>query len=262
MRSKTKAILIFMILTICLIIYAYRQVDEKPIKGLSEVVIASDSIFVEMSVIEKALMILQAELDEEVKTKRLLRYNGLWAAPLVMGNSDEIRAVVGYTVDFGNQKGTSGVSTDVKCILTMKKELNGAYSEIRENRKYEVVGDSSFKNFSWIIDHPYVAWIAKKDLCEEDRDDIALILFQQWLDTLKDWDSSERTFVITKYKEPEVKFWISSDTKAWGTQEGKTGSRPKHPGSLGSWIYNCQCRYQFLGYTSNVSLTTDGLVKS
>ena len=176
---------------------------------------------------EKAEEILQAELDREVKMGRLERYDELCATPLGAEMGENMQVEAAYTVYFGDGKGPSGVSTTVKCILTMKQEPD-----------------------------PYVAWISKEDVYGKDRDEIASMLFCQWMDTLKDWNTSGRTFLVTKYDTPEVSLIASTDTEAWETNIDLDGAKPKHPGSLGSWVYNCQCRYQFQGYTSNTSLGT------
>lgn len=205
---------------------------------------------------EKARAILQAELDEEVKAGRLLSYEGLWTVPLMAKKGDTLQAVAGYIAAFGNRNGASGVTTPVRCVLTLNREQDGTYSEIKDKREYEVLSDGTFDNFSWIIDHPYVAQVPKSDVYNKGRDEIALMLFCQWMDTLKDWNTSDRTFVVTEYDLPQADFWLSTDTDSWGEKEGKTGPRPRYPDCLGSWIYNCQCRYQYLGYSSNISLGT------
>lgn len=222
----------------------------------TEVVSESNVVTADPLAAEKAEEILQAELDREVKMGRLERYDELCATPLGAEMGENMQVEAAYTVYFGDGKGPSGVSTTVKCILTMKQEPDSTFSEIRDKREYEIMSDSEFDNFSWIIAHPYVAWISKEDVYGKDRDEIASMLFCQWMDTLKDWNTSGRTFLVTKYDTPEVSLIASTDTEAWETNIDLDGAKPKHPGSLGSWVYNCQCRYQFQGYTSNTSLGT------
>ncbi|MCI8608829.1 MAG: hypothetical protein HFE73_04220 [Firmicutes bacterium] len=217
----------------------------------TEVVPESNVVTADPLAAEKAEEILQAELDKEVKNGRLERYEDLCTTPLMAETGEDMQVEAAYTVHFG-----SGITTGVKCILTMKQKPDGTFSEVRDKREYEILGDSIGDNFSWIIAHPYVAWISKEDVYGKDRDEIASILFCQWMDTLKDWNTSDRTFLVTKYDTPEVDLIVSTDAEEWGTIPELEGPRPKHPGSLGSWIYSCQCRYQYLGYTSNVSLGT------
>lgn len=206
--------------------------------------------------VEKAQEILQAELNKEVKKGRMERFAEFCVAPLETEAGENMQVEAEYTVYFGDGKSPSGIATAVKCILTMKQEQDGTFSEVRDKREYEVLGDGGESNFSWIIDHPYVAWISKEEVYGKDRDEIAAILFCQWMDTLKDWNTSGRTFLVTKYDTPKVSLIASTDAEDWETNVNLDGARPKHPGSLGSWVYHCQCRYQFLGYTSNVSLGT------
>ncbi|MEY8369509.1 hypothetical protein AALA24_12210 [Anaerovoracaceae bacterium 42-11] len=205
---------------------------------------------------EKARAILQEELDQEVKAGRLLEYDGFWTAPLMAEKDEAIQVIAGYKAIFGSGKGASGFIATVKCILTMKQEADGTFSEMRDKRQYEEMGSDTSDNLSWIIDHPYVARISKEEVYGKGRDEIARMMFCQWMDTLKDWDTSTRTFLVTQYDSPEVRLIASVDTKKWETSPELEGPRPKHPDSLGGWIYNCQCRYQFLGYSSNVSLGT------
>lgn len=201
---------------------------------------------------------LESELSQEIEAGRLLRFDGPWAVPMgAVGDAeDEFQSMVGYTVYFGDGKGSAGFRSEVICSLTMKRKEGGGYTENRGERSYEVLGDGRFDNFSWIIDHPYVAQAAKSDVSGKSRDEIALMLYRQWMDTLKDWNTSGRTFVVTKYDKPAVKLFTATDTEDWGKKEGRNGTRPIHLGSVKSWIYTCQCRYQFLGYTANVSLGT------
>lgn len=212
---------------------------------------AKDSLAASQYAVKK----LESELSQEIEAGRLKQAGKPWAVSFDMGNS-EFRTIAGYKVYFGNDKGTAGFRSEVLCTLTVKKESDNSYTEAKDQRSYEVLGDGEFDNFSWIGAHPYTAQTSKADVRGKSRDEIALKLFCQWMDSLKDWNTSDRTFVVTKYDKPEVKLFTATDTEDWGKTEGRNGTRPIHPGSVKSWIYTCQCRYQFLGYTANVSLPT------
>lgn len=99
---------------------------------------------------------LESELSQEIEAGRLLRFDGPWAVPMGAGSvaEDEFQSVVGYTVYFGDGKGSAGFRSEVICSLTMKRKEGGGYTENKEERSYEVLGDGRFDNFSWIIDHP------------------------------------------------------------------------------------------------------------
>lgn len=216
----------------------------------------SPNAAVESAAAEKAHMILQTELDKEVKAGNLLKYDELSTEPLVTEKEEAMQIAASYRATFGDQTGTSGFTTDMKCVLTIRQKSDGTFSEIRDKREYEIVNDGIFDNFSGIINHPYTAWISKDEVYGKSREEIALILFRQWMDTLQDWNTSARTFLVTRYESPQVSLIASVDDENWGTTMETEGVRPKHRGALASWIYSCQCRYQYLGYTSNVSLGT------
>lgn len=258
MKAVKKLSIITLVLMGMLLLGACGQAAGKAAEVMSQVAAAGDSAAGQMSAAEAAGEILREELESEVKAGRLLRFDGPWAVPMGAGSvaEDEFQSMVGYTVYFGDGKGSAGFRSEVICSLTMKRKEGGGYTENRGERSYEVLGDGRFDNFSWIIDHPYVAQAAKSDVFGKSRDEIALMLYRQWMDTLKDWNTSDRTFVVTKYDKPAVKLFTATDTEDWGKKEGRNGTRPIHPGSVKSWIYTCQCRYQFLGYTANVSLGT------
>lgn len=223
--------------------------------SMSQIAAAAASMADSMAASQYAEEEMESELTQDVKAGELNGFDRIWAVPLDMNNGT-FRSVIGYRVHFGGNKSASGLQTDIRCTVTMKKKRDGSYTEVREDRSYEVLGDGEFDNFSWIGAHPYVAQAAKADVRGKSRDEIALTLFCWWMDSLKDWNTSDRTFVVTKYDKPEVKLFTATDTEDWGNKEGRNGTRPIHPGSVKSWIYTCQCRYQFLGYTANVSLPT------
>lgn len=194
---------------------------------------------------------IEAELQSDVKKGVLHSFNIITSGAEVV-NENEFLVSVQYEAQFGKEKGTT-YCAEMVCGLSIAVDENYEVTETDVPRTYKLVDEKFFDSYSFIMDNPYVAYIEKKDVEGLSQENIAELLFTQWMDSMKEWKAI-RSFKVVDVENYMIGDFLCADTAEWGSQEGWIGVRPIPRGSERSWIVGVSCDFKYFGFTDSVGL--------
>lgn len=203
----------------------------------------------EKEIIDLARSNIENELKQEQESGRLQDYTIESCEVLSADEEQQKKVHIIYDVILGDADCT-GMIVTVESLCTFEKNEKGEYAENAGMREYvKITAHEEEQYCRAVTTGGFVVKINKSETEGKSPEEVALILFRQWMERFENWNE-KNSFIVLQHTTHKVSLQSYDADPAWGQHEGATGPRRKYPDAKGGWMAFPECEYTFYGYAA------------
>ena len=190
----------------------------------------------EKEIIDLARSNIENELKQEQESERLQDYIIESCEVLSADEEQQKKVHIIYDVILGDADCT-GMTVTVESLCTFEKNEKGEYAENAGMREYvKFTAHEEEQYCRAVTTGNFVVKINKRETEGKSPEEVALILFRQWMGRFEKWDE-KNSFIVLQHTNHKVGLQSYDADPSWGQHEGATGPRRKYPDAKGGWIF-------------------------